>query len=159
MTAPMPETMTPREKVARIVSPKCWEFYDRHAADPCMKAEINHEVDPSLQLVDDILTALASGSGDHAELVSELRGVWLKRVLQNRAADALEALIAQNAALTDALERAGQYQTQFHNRATEAERKLAEARGLLGRWRSDLPTEALEDVTDTFLSSTEAERG
>jgi hypothetical protein len=62
------QPMTPREKVARMVSPKCWEFYDRHAADPRMKAEINHEVAPSLQLAGHILAALASGSGDHAEL-------------------------------------------------------------------------------------------
>ena len=31
---------------------------------------------------------------------------------------------------------------------------LREARGLLQRWRSDLPTEALEDLTDSFLSRT-----
>lgn len=30
--------------------------------------------------------------------------------------------------------------------------ELKEARGLLQRWRSDLPTEALEDITDAFLS-------
>jgi len=29
--------------------------------------------------------------------------------------------------------------------------ELKEARGLLQRWRSDLPTEALEDLTDAFL--------
>lgn len=63
----MPETMRPREKVARTVSPKCWDFYDRHASDPRMKAEVNHEVATSLQLADAIFAALAS-SGDHAEL-------------------------------------------------------------------------------------------
>ncbi len=30
--------------------------------------------------------------------------------------------------------------------------ELREARGLLQRWRSDLPTEALEDITDAFLA-------
>lgn len=30
--------------------------------------------------------------------------------------------------------------------------ELKEARGLLQRWRSDLPTEALEDLTDAFLA-------
>jgi len=30
--------------------------------------------------------------------------------------------------------------------------ELKEARGLLKRWRSDLPTEALEDITDAFLA-------
>jgi len=30
--------------------------------------------------------------------------------------------------------------------------ELKEARALLTRWRSDLPTEALEDITDAFLA-------
>lgn len=30
--------------------------------------------------------------------------------------------------------------------------ELKQARGLLQRWRSDLPTEALEDITDAFLA-------
>ncbi len=46
----------------------------------------------------------------------------------------------------------------WQDRATEAERKLAEARSMLLRWRRHAPTEALEDLTDAFLSK-EAERG
>lgn len=137
--------------------------------------------------------ALASGSGDHAELVSELRGVWLKRSLQNRAADALEAIIAENAALRSERDRAeerirdlaamfgvcdgGRYLNDWKarcDRATEAERKLAEVgkqitmddvrlaagEGVLGASTVLAAVNAiLRTRTSTFLSSTEAERG
>ena len=157
----MTQPMTLREKVARMVSLKCWEFYDRHAADPRMKAEINHEVAPSLQLTDAILTALASGSGDHAELarLAEIaaavesgagNGISFREEGAVTLAADIRALIAENAALRSERDRAegrirdlaamfgvcdgGRYLNDWKahcDRATEAERKLAEARGLL----------------------------
>lgn len=195
----MTQPMTPREKVARMVSPKCWEFYDRHAADPRMKAEINHEVAPSLQLTDAILTALVSGSGDHAELARKLRARAESIVetplgpfrsskgrLRNpdgpSAADALEALIAEIAALRGERDRnweeylaerqsrmehgsreAGYLDQigRLNSRATEAERKLAEARGWIKKLdcECDPAWSTRQCGRCTFLSSTEAERG
>lgn len=37
--------------------------------------------------------------------------------------------------------------------------RLDALEGLLKRWRSGLPTEALEDITDAFLSTTLADEG
>lgn len=64
----MTQTTPPREMIARIVDPKAWTFADRHSSDERMAAEIRHEVVASQRMADAILTALASGSGDHAEL-------------------------------------------------------------------------------------------
>ncbi|WP_292224709.1 hypothetical protein [Brevundimonas sp.] len=123
-------------------------------------------------------TALASGSGDHAELARNLRAFEGSDDLGNGdftvcefGADSLEALIAENAALRGADERTGELlaesnlrESRATVRATEAERKLAEARGLLERtdpFTSSLAVGAAElrQAIRTFLSSTEAERG
>ena len=121
-------------------------------------------------------TALASGSGDHAELAKSLRsskrerhGIY-GRVLVNpdgpSAADALEDLLAENAALRASVVKANdgfeEYERRFYleqERATEAERKLAEAVGLLIQARSWAPTTGpLGDKISAFLGK-EAERG
>jgi len=120
--------LTPREKVARALSPKCWEFYDRHVDDPRMAAEIKHEVAPSLDATDAIITALASGSGDHAELARQLHAVIVDPSgICSQAGHAIEALLAENAALR--AERDEWRDTAFKARSsnTRAERKLAEA--------------------------------
>ena len=43
--------------------------------------------------------------------------------------------------------------------ATDMIAELKEARRLLQRWRSGLPTEALEDITDAFLARNGKGRG
>lgn len=158
----MTHPLTPREKVARALSPKCWEFYDRHVDDPRMAAEIKHEVAPSLDATDAILTALATGSGDHAELARladdlrkfEHHSVGSLKISMDEVrriiavCDAHAALLAENAALRSerdqirslhnrATDRSRHWEIasiNADNRATEAGRKLAEAVGLLTRW-------------------------
>lgn len=197
----MPETMSPREKVARIVDPREWELQDFGAAKNGgqMIAGADAMLAASLSKADAILAALAS-SGDHAELENAGHIVWWKeggvsyfpegesftlsascRVEPLVTAASASALIAQVAALRanekvamkecaewarKAGEAIGKLETSeaagivegWQDRATEAERKLAEARSMLLRWRRHAPTEALEDLTDAFLSK-EAERG
>jgi len=222
----MTHPLTPREKVARALSPKCWEFYDRHVDDPRMAAEIKHEVAPSLQAADNILTALASGSGDHAglERLAEAFGPDEKWTASGNSValsvDGLYACIAEanpegafsddhaariaafiaaanpatvlsliaevaalraneKAALKECAEWAhkageaiGKLETSeaagivegWRDRATEAERKLAEAVGLLSRiaftpeGQSGLSLDECVSAARTFLSK-EAERG
>ncbi|OJU50845.1 MAG: hypothetical protein BGO02_03945 [Brevundimonas sp. 67-6] len=65
-------TMSPREKVARIVAPKAWTKFDRFSgfADHVAREQQvswSQHLQPSLKAADAILAALAS-SGDHAEL-------------------------------------------------------------------------------------------
>lgn len=185
----MAETMSPREVVARMLSPKCWDFYDRHVSDPCMKAEINYEVAPSLKLADTVIAALAS-SGDNAELavqfeVDEFAGKALDwEIIAGSWKDRAEGVLAENAALKaerdklrtimrgrDALaglgldgdklafevaEQASKDFVREKQRATEAERKLAEARGLLLRWLGqsceDDQVPELQALTRAFLA-------
>ncbi|WP_143276034.1 hypothetical protein [Brevundimonas diminuta] len=147
----MTHPLTPREKVAVFEScPGCGADEPINRCLGC-----RHDFSPgNRQAILDssplaALTALASGSGDHAELGNRLRaskrnrhGIY-GRVLVNpdgpAAAAALEALLAENAALRgerDALDLALGVSKMMVNdqdhRATEAERKLAEAVGLLG---------------------------
>lgn len=110
-----------------------------------------------------VLTTLASGSADHAdhsggvtdmvdhaELCERLRDTYIRFNMGHReaplrnpdgplAADALEALLAENAALREDRDqwriwyrKASAEINAQDDRATEAERKLAEAVGLLG---------------------------
>lgn len=131
-------------------------------------------------------TALASGSGDHAELARladdlrkfEHHAVGSLKIDMGEArriiavCDAHIALLAENAALRASVVRANdgfeEYERRFYleqERATEAERKLAEAVGLLrewmGTWFVDADSRgenAIADDTRKFLSK-EAERG
>lgn len=134
------------------------------------------------------LTALASGSGDHAELARDLRAFEGSDGLGNGdftvcefAADALETLLAENAALRDsekaALKECSDWARQageatgkleasemagvvedWRDRATEAERKLAEAVGLLEDYLigQRMDSSPLRDRVSTFLSSKES---
>jgi hypothetical protein len=139
MTARMPDTTSPREKVARIVDPREWELQDFGAAKNGgqMIAGADLMLAPSLTKADAILAALAS-SGDHAEL---------KR-LADEAADfdipakvapaVLNALIAEVAALrvdnADLREHritADLLASTLKADKEEAERNLAEAVGAL----------------------------
>jgi hypothetical protein len=59
--APAPEPVAvSAEEVARLIDPKAWEFYDRHKADPSMKAEIAIETKRSLVKADAILSRLSN---------------------------------------------------------------------------------------------------
>ncbi|HAL06600.1 MAG TPA: hypothetical protein DCP26_04480 [Brevundimonas sp.] len=179
----MPETMSPREKVFREVLDAVFSGFEHGQCEKEWEAPYGKEI--ASLATDAILAALAS-SGDYAELArlaeaanvekpAKRRTGWF--ILQNefhhaaRPATVL-ALIAEVAALRKENDRlggrvdhlvrlSGEQSLQVMReatRATEAERKLAEARSMLLRWRRHAPTEALEDLTDAWLSK-EAERG
>lgn len=128
---------------------------------------------------DAILTALASGSGDHAELARLAEAALHDPQYDGHSFETAAnpatvlALIAENAALRSSLTKANdgfeEYERKFYleqHAREEAERKLAEAVGLLRKfsdaWRSGcgwLPSmNALDDEISEFLSK-EAERG
>lgn len=145
----MTHPLTPREKVAEIVEAAILRHYPT--------AVISDTLDDA----SDILTALTSGSGDHAEL-ARLARIWSDTSVTNHKMPGdtaviwscrLEALLAENAALRinekaalkecsewarKAGEAIGRLETSeaagivegWQDRATEAERKLAEAVGL-----------------------------
>lgn len=120
------------------------------------------------------VTALASGSGDHAPAgwrVSLLDGGWVvcgyeQTALELAAArkgstvQALygPALLAEIAALRDYGKSAAKEALEYRARATEAERKLAEAVGLLRSVQDDFISDEMDHAIRTFLSK-EAERG
>ncbi|MEN5147217.1 hypothetical protein [Brevundimonas diminuta] len=193
MTTPKPETMSPREKVARAI-----QAHDNdHVPDGYANGLSDEVSDWSAYLADRVLTALASGSGDHAELALNAKAAqtWALGIYENRdQADrrskfidsdlpaTVLALIAEVAVLTEDLNRKHQacqiaqdQALENGSRATEAERKLAEARELLGAVRDqarvgygekpvlkskrvNMPASIWHQIR-TFLSSTEAERG
>lgn len=130
-------------------------------------------------------TALASGSGDHAELArltvvatdaaslgDGLQEAALTRFQAHANPAAVLAIIAEVAALRSSLTKANdgfeKYERKFYleqDAREEAERKLAEAVGLLrdwmGAWFVDADSRgenAIADDTRKFLSK-EAERG
>ena len=120
----MTPPMTPREKVV--------------FKQPCEHCQRMTTVD---------LTALASGSGDHAELarLAEEAGAPMSTKTIGMHLDATEkfqkaanpatvlALLAENAALTELYELTGRQCEGWKTRAAEAERKLAEAERLNDR--------------------------
>ncbi|GAA0768621.1 hypothetical protein [Brevundimonas olei] len=154
----MTHPLTPREKVARIVDPESFDHPTVHPQHLVARRAV------SFSRADAILAALASGSGDHAELArlmrltKRLRGIAFDYIgkadrttcIETEAANALEFLLAENAALRaerrnivshatlggtdgDGLSvneisvRITAIRNDMHARATEAERKLAEA--------------------------------
>jgi len=173
--------LTPREKVARIIS----------------GAEVRVEYDSvgrqyafvrdAVGTADTILTALASDSGDHAELVLMANAALeicsddvlvvggTRRIHADNiilyVKNGVDALLAEIAALREkemtwikVAERSQEDRIRADARATEAERKLAEAVGLLREWSNRDPQLPglgllrLQQRTDHFLSK-EAERG
>lgn len=164
----MTHPLTPREKVRKaiidVMRPKDADI-TLGRIDTCTDA---------------ILTALASGSGDHAELV-ESHYIDLFRIIRDAGrSNACKAravsnylaatILAENAALRERGDRLNERCRRLHDqvtsqstRATEAERKLAEAVGLVER-SIDLMTDEYADTkayreeARTFLSK-EAERG
>lgn len=215
----MTPPMTPREKVEPLLDDLLRQAVETMKSWTPEQREAHFEAQKKAWLAAEmafgdegtrVVTALASGSGDHAELarlaeacggkvcwtatrtgVSEHRNVSFyiydgATMLAETNGDtpqianfiaaanpaAVLALLAENAALRGERDRAKERMHQAIDkardeeiaaqnaelRATEAERKLAEAVGLLRRWRSDLPSEALEDLTDAFVSSLEDHR-
>ena len=172
----MTQPMTPREKVAEIVESAILRHFP--------SAVISDTLDDA----SDILTAL-SGSGDHAELArlaercttgdpwykeGDLRGrqTFEQFLPQDRAFIAAAnpatvlALIAENAALRASVVKANdgfeEYERRFYleqDRATEAERKLAEADQVIREISETTQITRVRHLARTFLSSTEAERG
>lgn len=56
---------TKRDEIARVIDPRAWDFYDRHAAHPVMSVEIDHEVRTSRAKADAILNlAPVGGRGE-----------------------------------------------------------------------------------------------
>lgn len=149
----MTPPMTPREKVAALKTNDPTNPAHRLARD------LQAGRFASLEQRDDLIevlsnlpryAALASGSGDHAELAGKLRSRTdsivetplgpfrsSKGRLRNpdgpKAADALEALLAENAALRERLETARIARAAHNRQHGEAERKLAEAERLNDR--------------------------
>ncbi len=160
----MTHPLTPPEKVAAFLK-------ERDEAVGVVDADDAER----LESADAILTALASGSGGHAELAHDIRKLcvghphakiaWPHYEL-HALADRAEALLAENAALRETADvtRADKkmlldLSVQNATRATEAERKLAEAVGLLRDflpWSRKFPD--LKGRITAFISK-EAERG
>lgn len=210
---PMTHPLTPREKALGQIAYDGW-------AQGLPGCEWDNQTETQKRAwskaADAILTALASGSGDHAELArlkaamsksndeicqslgKALGYPWFKDDQRNfpgategngvcvgdhvaesiadEAASRISAILAENAALRGEREDAVQVieaeredreliEGRLTARATEAERKLAEAVGLLrewmGTWFVDADSReenAIADDTRKFLSK-EAERG
>lgn len=142
----MTHPLTPREKVAAALDPEIWAD-DMPVPTRAAVTDFHARRQASTVKADTILTALASGSGDHAELIEKLRFLQPCEDMavsgyadvnvgktSGAAADALEALLAENAALRVLADDAAKHSMRQtdkllaeHDRATEAERKLAEA--------------------------------
>jgi len=157
----MPETMNTREKVSEIIDANKYEAWT---------------VDRAGQMADAILAALASGSGDHAELALNAKAAqtWALGIYENREQAARRstfidsdlpatvlALLAENAALR--AERDGHFG--MANRSEDAwlkaERKLAEADQVI-RDIAETPYTGADwprSRAATYLASKEAERG
>lgn len=181
----MTHPLTPREKVAAAIIDSGVNIGTSTWPDDI-------QVD-ALRLADAILTALASGSGDHAELARLAEWRDRLRADPGRAAhfgspyadkpmhngrtywnsdlaEDITTLIAEVAALRGENDRLA-FETDdatlaaLQSRATEAERKLAEAVELLREWMGTWFVDAdgrgenaIADDTRKFLSK-EAERG
>ncbi len=152
--ADMTHPLTPREKVEQAVKDAIREDagvglqmtltprFIRGLVDRVLAA--TSVVDHEAGLVSDKPAALASGSGDHAELARLVESLRRGKVSQGdriRVATLSEALLAEIAALRDehvhlVEQKEGAEDALFNalSRATEAERKLAEAEEESCRW-------------------------
>ena len=185
----MTHPLTPREKVAAAIIDSGVNIGTSTWPDDI-------QVD-ALRLSDAILTALASGSGDHAELAKEIErtsfwreardsrdfvidepcdaddyGAEERPVYADWFRRSVLALLAEIAALRARLDAeatshvsAKRQLAAEYNRATEAERKLAEAVGLLRRIEGMRPATCeaslahdMAQLASEWLSK-EAERG
>lgn len=165
----MTPPMTPREKVAALKTNDPTNPAHRLARD------LQAGRFASLEQRDDLIevlsnlpryAALASGSGDHAEL-ARLARIWSDTSVTNHKMPGdtaviwsrrLDALLAENAALRERLETARIARAAHNRQHGEAERKLAEAVGLLRDVVSPGWTRDAWSKARSFLSK-EAERG
>ena len=174
----MAHPLTPREKVAAVVLDAAASYLiQQYGVSHGLDHEVDRERIISAIPNDAILTALASGSGDHAELASlmrltkRLRGIAFDYIgkadrttcIETEAANAIEFLLAENAALraqSDFYKRDNDVlmKNAWVSRATEAERKLAEAVSVMDQIREAVSISKARDLARTFLSK-EAERG
>lgn len=155
MTTPMPETMSLREKVAAVLDPEIWAD-DMPVPTRAAVTDFHARRKASVIKADAILAALASGSGDHAELArlavvatdaaslgDGLQEAALTRFQAHANPATVLALLAENAALRGERDEANASATawsrtvgemavigeDWKERCVEAERKLAEAVG------------------------------
>ncbi len=174
----MTHPLTPHEKVARIVDPKAFDHPAVHPQHLVARRAV------SFSKADAILTALASGSGDHAELARLAEAAapyWHAANLacggNPIAVDLVapfvgamspavcSALLAENAALRASLTKANdgfeEYERKFYleqDAREEAERKLAEADKVIREISETAQITRVRHLARTFLSK-EAERG
>nr|WP_313041255.1 hypothetical protein [Brevundimonas diminuta] len=176
----MTHPLTPREKVEKAVERAVLRACNRTSGvkDVRLSSLIcGEEID---QATDAILTALASGSGDHAELIERVRevagdcldakdgGIILGGTVAREHGADLEALLAEIAALRGGVQsleiRRDFYKHNMQRaeaRATEAERKLAEANQVI-RDIAETPYTGADwprSRAATYLAGKEAERG
>ena len=174
----MTHTLTPREKPLGQVAYEGW-------AQGLPGCEWSNQTETQKRAWSKaayaILTALASGSGDHAELARLAESLMedarkVADMPRNDKRDeqagysalasvALTSLLAENAALRVLADDAAKHSMRqtdkllaMHDRATEAERKLAEADRLLERIANDPTWDGPSSARLYFLSK-EAERG
>ena len=164
----MTPPMTPREKVAREIATMRMKVDQKNAEvtghDICLV--IDPYLEEAKKDIDAMLTALASGSGDHSGGVTDMVDhAELARLADDPAMDfggfgrsRVSALLAENAALRERLETARIARAAHNRQHGEAERKLAEAVGLLRDVVSPGWTRDAWSKARSFLSK-EAERG
>ncbi|WP_338575806.1 hypothetical protein V8J38_11420 [Brevundimonas olei] len=147
----MTHPLTPREKVAATLDPEVWAD-DMPVPTRAAVTDFHARRQASIAKADAVLTALASGSGDHAELarlaeaakrvrrdaVGRLDGDDAHRIwfafLDSAGPATVLALLAENAAQKYAVQNGNEHLEFWEARATEAERKLAEADEENTRW-------------------------
>lgn len=139
-----------------------------HPSPPREKVVFKQPCDHCQRMTSVDLTALASGSGDHAELarLADMAdwmadgdpgangSVLLSASVASEHASDLKALLAENAALRAKIQTEIKLSVDNYvratARATEAERKLAEAVGLLREARDDLVAWASETPASDY---------
>ncbi|MGX8272984.1 hypothetical protein ACWQV9_09895 [Brevundimonas diminuta] len=160
----MTHPITPREKVAQIIKEK---VSGPHFTDPSHFVAMEQD---RFIAADAILSTLASGSGDHAELAKKVsegqrlqKGPYTAKGPYRH--DEIAALLAEIAALRDehvhlVEQKEGAEDALFNalSRATEAERKLAEADQVIREISETAQISRVRHLARTFLSK-EAERG
>ncbi len=118
--------------------------------------KFEHHAVGSLRIDMDEVRKVIAACDSHAALLSEIAALREER--RNIVSHAtMGTTDGEGMSLNDVSVAITCVRNVLHTRATQAERQRDEAVGLLRRYRSDLPTEALEDLTDAFLANQGAE--
>lgn len=148
----MTHPLTPREKVAQIIKEK---VSGPHFTDPSFFVEMEQD---RFAAADAILTALASGSGDHAELAKRVaegqrlqKGPYTSKGVYRH--DDIAALLAENAAL-----RAAKSQNEDDWAENLAELRAESQRHLLRATEAELALSEHRITADLLVSSLKADR-